>query len=117
MTKKQVEEERVCSAYTSIPRFITKEVRTGTQTGQKAKADGEAMERCSVLACFPLACSACSLIEPRLPAQTRQHPQGDLPHPPWSLRKCVAAGSRGSISQTEASFSVVTPACVKLTQN
>jgi hypothetical protein len=47
MTKKQVGEERVYSAYTSILLFITKEVRTGTQAGQKAGADAEAM------ACFP----------------------------------------------------------------
>jgi hypothetical protein len=33
------------------------------------------------------------------------------------LRKCLAAGSRGDISPTEAPFSVITPACVKLTQN
>jgi hypothetical protein len=33
MTKKQVGEERVYSAYTSILLFITKEVRTGTQAG------------------------------------------------------------------------------------
>ena len=32
---------------------------------------------------LPLACSACSLIEPRLPAQRWHYPQGDLP--PWSL--------------------------------
>jgi hypothetical protein len=31
----------------------TKEVRTGTRAGQKAGADAEAMERCSLLACFP----------------------------------------------------------------
>jgi hypothetical protein len=31
---------------------------------------------------LPLACSACSLIEPRVPAQRWHHPQGDLP--PWS---------------------------------
>jgi hypothetical protein len=41
MTKKQVGEERVYSAYTSILLFITKEVRTGTQAGQKAGADAE----------------------------------------------------------------------------
>jgi hypothetical protein len=80
MTKKQVVEERVYSAYTSTLLFITKgsqdwnsssklgrkgfiqltlpnccsslkEVRTGTQAGQKA--DAEAMEGCSLLACFP----------------------------------------------------------------
>jgi hypothetical protein len=53
MTKKQVEEEKVYSAYTSILLFITKEVRTGTQAGLKAGADAEAMEACSLLACFP----------------------------------------------------------------
>jgi hypothetical protein len=48
-----VEEERVYSAYTSILLFITKEVRTGTQAGQEAGADAEAMEGCSLPACFP----------------------------------------------------------------
>jgi hypothetical protein len=35
MTKKQVGEERVYSAYTSILLFITKEVRTGAQQVRK----------------------------------------------------------------------------------
>jgi hypothetical protein len=74
MTKKQVGEERVYSDYTSILLFLTKEVRTGTQTGQEAGADAEAMEGCSLLAC-----SACSLIVPRLPAPRWSHPQGALP--------------------------------------
>ena len=50
MTKKQVGKERVYLAYNSILLFITKEVRTGTQTGQEAGADAEAMEGCSLLA-------------------------------------------------------------------
>jgi hypothetical protein len=53
MTKKQVGEKRVYLAYTSILLSITKEVRNGTQAGQKAGADAEAMERCSLLAYFP----------------------------------------------------------------
>ena len=53
MPKKQVGEERVYSAYISILLFITKEVRTGTQAGQEVGADAEAMEGCSLLACFP----------------------------------------------------------------
>jgi hypothetical protein len=53
MTKKQVGEERVYSAYTSILLFITKEIRTGTQVGQEAGADAEATEGCYLLACFP----------------------------------------------------------------
>jgi hypothetical protein len=44
MTKKQVGEERVYSAYISTLLFITKEVRTGTQAGQKPGADAEATE-------------------------------------------------------------------------
>jgi hypothetical protein len=46
MTKKQVGEERVYSAYTSSLLFITK-------GGQEAGADAEAMEGCCLLACFP----------------------------------------------------------------
>jgi hypothetical protein len=53
MTKKQDGEEKVYSSYTSKLLFITKEVRTGTQADQGAGADAEAMERCSLLACFP----------------------------------------------------------------
>ena len=53
MTKKEVGEERVYSAYTFTLLFITKEVRTGTQAGQETGADVEAMEGCSLLACFP----------------------------------------------------------------
>ena len=60
MTKKQVGEERVYSAYTSILLFITKEIRTGTQVGQEAGADAEAMK-----GCYLLACSACFFVEPR----------------------------------------------------
>jgi hypothetical protein len=57
MAKKQVGEERLYSAYTSTLLLVTKEVRTGTQAGQEAGADTEAME-----GCYLLACSACFLI-------------------------------------------------------
>jgi hypothetical protein len=53
MTKKQVGEKRAYSACTSILLFITKEVRTGTQAGQKAEAEAEAMEGLSLLPFFP----------------------------------------------------------------
>jgi hypothetical protein len=52
MTKKQFGEERVYSAYTSILLFITKEVKTGSQADQEAGTDAEALEGCSLLACF-----------------------------------------------------------------
>jgi hypothetical protein len=64
MTKKQVGEERVYSAYSSTLLFITKKVRTGTQAGQEAEADAEAMEGCYLLACFSWL-AVFSLIEPR----------------------------------------------------
>ena len=65
MTKKQVGEERVYSAYTKLL-FITTEVKTGTQAGQEAGADAEAMEGwMSLTGLLPLACSVCFLIEPR----------------------------------------------------
>jgi hypothetical protein len=66
MTKKQVGEERVYLAYTFILLLITKEVMTGTQAGsQEAGADAEAMEGCFFTGLLLLACSACSLIEPK----------------------------------------------------
>ena len=39
----------------TLPRCSSslKEVRTGTQAGQEAGADAEAMEGCFLLACFP----------------------------------------------------------------
>ena len=81
MTKKQVGEERVYSAYTSILLFITKEVRTGTQAGQGAGADAEARGHGGMFltGLLPLACSACSLVEPRLPSQRWSHPHGAFP--------------------------------------
>ena len=50
MTKKQVGKERVYSAYTSKLFLVTEEIRTGTQAGQEAGADTEAMEGCYWLA-------------------------------------------------------------------
>jgi hypothetical protein len=116
MTKKQVGEERVYSAYTSILLFITKEVRTGTQAGQKAGADAEAMEGMFFTGLLPLACSACSLIEPRLPAQRWSHLQGAFP--PWSL---IEKMPHSQISWRHflnwSSFLCDNSSCVKLTQN
>jgi hypothetical protein len=52
MTKKQVGEEMVYSAYISTLLFISKEVRTRTQARQEAGVDAEAMEGWYLLACF-----------------------------------------------------------------
>jgi hypothetical protein len=50
MTKKQVGEETVYSAYTSTLLLTLKDVRTGTQAGQEAGVDAAAMEGCYWLA-------------------------------------------------------------------
>jgi hypothetical protein len=52
MTKKQVGEERVYSAYTSMLLFIIKGSQDWNSGGQKAGADSEAMKGCSLLACL-----------------------------------------------------------------
>jgi hypothetical protein len=83
MTKKQVGEERVYSAYTSRLLFITKEVRTGTQAGQGSRSWCRDHGGMFLTGLLPLACSASSLIEPRLPAHRWSHPQGAWN--PWSL--------------------------------
>ena len=55
MTKKQVREERVYSAYTSTLLFITKESQSRNSEGKnlEAGADAEVMEGCCLMACFP----------------------------------------------------------------
>jgi hypothetical protein len=56
-----------------------KEVRTGTQAGQEAGADAEAMEEYYLLACFSWLAQLAFLYNPRLPVQGWYHPQGALP--------------------------------------
>jgi hypothetical protein len=54
MTKKQVGEERVYSAFTSILLFITKGSQDrNSHSEQEAGADAEAMEGWYLLVCFP----------------------------------------------------------------
>jgi hypothetical protein len=52
MTKKQVGEERVYLAYTSILLFITKGSQDWNSSRSEAGADAEAMEGCTLLACL-----------------------------------------------------------------
>jgi hypothetical protein len=64
MTKKQLERKVFIQPINCCSSL--KEDRTGTQAGQEAGADAKAMEGCYLLDCLlPLACSACSLIEPK----------------------------------------------------
>ena len=52
MTKKQVGDERIYSAYISTLLFITK--GSQAQAGQEAGADAEDMDECYLLNGFPL---------------------------------------------------------------
>jgi hypothetical protein len=74
MTKKQVGRKGFIQLTLPYCCLSPKEVRTGTQPGQKAEADAEAMGGCSLLAF-----SACSLIEPKLSAQ-RWHTHQGISH-------------------------------------
>jgi hypothetical protein len=85
---------------------LPKEVKTGTQTGQEAETDAEAMK-----GCYFLACSACFLIEPRTTSPGWHHPKWAF-SPLIQLRKCLSAVSHGSILSREAPFSGITLACV-----
>jgi hypothetical protein len=54
MTKKQLGRKGFIQLTLSTLLLITsKDVRTGTQAGQEAGADAEAIEGCSLLDCFP----------------------------------------------------------------
>jgi hypothetical protein len=116
MTKKQVGEERVYSAYTSILLFITKGSQdwNSSRSGSRSWCRGHGGMFLTSLP--PLACSACSLIEPRLPVQRWSHPQGAFP--PWSLiEKMPYSWISWRHFLNWSSFLCGNSRCVKLTQN
>jgi hypothetical protein len=53
MTRKQLGRKGFIQLILSHCCSSLKEVRTGTQASQEAEADAEAVEGCSLLACFP----------------------------------------------------------------
>jgi hypothetical protein len=61
------------------------------------------------------ACSASFLIEPKATSPGMAPPTVGPSTLDHSLRKCLTAGSYGDISSREVPFSVITPACVKMT--
>jgi hypothetical protein len=65
MTKKQVGEERVYSAYTSTLLFITKGSQDTNLTQSRKQELMQRPWRMFFTGLLPLACSACFLIEPR----------------------------------------------------
>jgi hypothetical protein len=83
MTKKQVGKERVYSAYSSTLLFIIKGSQDWNSNRLRSRSWCRGHGGMFFTGLLPLACSACSLIEPRLPAQRWPHPQGAFP--PWSL--------------------------------
>jgi hypothetical protein len=108
--------KRVYSAYTSILLFITK----GSQDWNWSMSGNRSWCRSHggmfFTGLLPLACSACSLIEPRLPAQRWSHPQGAFPH--WSLiEKMPYSWISWRHFLNWSSFSCDNSSCVKLTQN
>jgi hypothetical protein len=80
MTKKQVGEERVYSAYTSTLLFITR----GSQDWNSSRSGSRSWCRGHGGMFFtglpPLACSACSLIEPKTTSPEMAPPTTLLPH-------------------------------------
>jgi hypothetical protein len=62
-----------------------------------------------------LAYSACFLIESKTTGPGMAPPTMGPPTVDHKFRKCLTARSHGGISSREAPFSVITPACVKLT--
>jgi hypothetical protein len=116
MTKKQVGEERIYSTYTSILLFITEGSQgwNSSRSGSRSWCRGHGGMLFTGL--LPLACSACSLIEPRLPAQRWSHPQGAFP--PWSLiEKMPYSWISWRHFLNWSSFLCDNSSCVKLTQN
>jgi hypothetical protein len=70
LENKNANEKKIQVIALTLPHCCSspKEVRTGTQAGQEAGADAEAMDGCpwmSMDGLLPLACSACFLIEPK----------------------------------------------------
>jgi hypothetical protein len=116
MTKKQIGEESVYLAYTSMLLFITK----GSQDWNSSRSGSRNWCRghggMFLTGLLLLACSACSLIEPRLPAQRWSHPQGAFP--PWSLiEKMPYSWISWRHFLNWSSFLCDNSSCVKLTQN
>jgi hypothetical protein len=116
MTKKQVGEERVYLAYTSILLFITK----GSQDWNSSRSGSRSWCRGHGGMFFTglphLACSACSLIEPKTTSPEMVPPTKGLS--PWSLiEKMPYSWISWRHFLKWSSFLCDNSSCVKLTQN
>jgi hypothetical protein len=115
MTKEQAGEKRLYSAYTSTLLFITKGSQdwNSSRTGSRSWCRGHG--RMLLTGLFPLACSACSLIEPKTTSSGMTPPtigppslitNWEMPYSWISWRHFLKGGSF---------LSVITPAPVKWT--
>ena len=92
-----------------------KEVRTGTQASQEAGADAEAHGGMFLTGLLPLACSACSLIEPKNTSPGMVPLTRDPPRLITNWENAPQLDLVEALPQLKLLSSVVTPACVKLT--
>ena len=116
MTKKQVGEERVYSAYTSIWLFITKGSQdwNSSRSGSRSWCRGHGGMFFTGL--LPLACSACSLVEPKTTSPGMVPPIRGLS--PWSLiEKMPYSWISWRHFLNWSSFLCDNSSCVMLTQN
>jgi hypothetical protein len=116
MTKKQVVEERVSSTYTSTLLFITK----GSQDWNSSRSGSRSWCRghggVLLTALLPLACSACSLIEPKTTSPEMVPPTRVPPPLITSWENALQLDLMQAFPQMKF-LSLITPAGVKLTQN
>ena len=109
MTKKQVGEERVYSAYTSTLLFIIKWSQDWNSGKSWSRNWCRGHGGMFLTGLLPLACSACSLIEPKNTSPKVVPPTRALP--PWSLiEKMPHSWISLRHFPTEYPFSVITPA-------
>jgi len=116
MTKKQVGEERVYSAYTSTLLFITKgsQDRNSSRSGSRSWCRGHGGMLLTGL--LPQACTDCFLIEPKTTSSGMAPPTMGWVLPPWSLtEKMLYSWVSWGHFHNGSFFSMITTAHVKLT--
>jgi hypothetical protein len=112
--QKQVGEETADFSPSSVLTVHQSSEGRNSRTGSWRQEVMQSPRKLLLTGLLHMACSARPLIEPRTtnPGGTTQTGL-DLPH--QSLRKCLSAGSYGSIFSIEGPSSQMTLACVKVT--
>jgi hypothetical protein len=112
MTKKQIGEERIYSPYISTLLFITKGSRDWNSSRSKSRNWCRGHGWMFFTGLLSLISYRTKTSSPKMASPTRGPPPLITN---WG-NALQLAGSHGGISPTEAPFSVITPACVKLKQ-